>query len=456
MHEGLSAGDRKTKRLAGRVEEESGRVAAEAVVVATVLVLFVAGGARGPTGHALVMTGILGGVLATGWCVHYVLARVASVIPRWYPFASVTIHGLVVGWHALALMAPAEPLFTSYLLLVFLALHSLRLSPTVVLFAGGLYAAELAGLGVYLATHGTAGLIDAHPLAGVLPGTVLPLGMVAVRPVLLLAATACLWWLVRTVDHLLTVQATLFREREETLAQATRELERIVQTRTNQWRAAVTDHARLAERERIAQQLHDGLAKSVAGLALELGALAGRARSEPALAEELDRAAGLARQLVSEARNTLAEVREPLGLFSLPDLLKADARLFSARTGIEAVIRLTGSCPSLPDGASQDLRDIVAEALDNAARHSAATCVQIGVESDDEVLTIVVEDNGHGLAHDVAWNHLAESRHYGLLGIRERSRHLGADCRIAAHGRLGGVSVRIHMPVPPKGMVSGE
>jgi signal transduction histidine kinase len=446
MHEGKTV----------RVGKESGRVAAEAVVVAAVLVLFVAGGARGPTGHALVTTGILGGVLAAGWGVHYVLARLATVVPRWYPFVSVAIHGLVVGWHALALMAPAEPLFTSYLFLVFLALHSLRLSPTVVLFAGGLYAAELAGLGVYLATQGTVGLIDAHPLAGVLPGTVLPLGMIAIRPVLLLAATACSWWLVRTVDHLLTAQAALFREREEAHAHATRELERRVETRTNQWRAAVTDQARLAERERIAQQLHDGLAKSVAGLALELGALAGQARGDPALAEELDRAAGLARQLVSEARNALAEVREPLGLFSLPDVLTADARLFSARTGIEAAIRVTGSWPPLPDGAAQELRGIVAEALDNVARHSAATRVQIGVECHDQVLTIVVEDDGHGLAHDVAWNHLAESRHYGLLGMRERSRRLDGDCRIAAHGRMGGVSVRIYVPLPQKGMVSGD
>ena len=71
-------------------------------------------------------------------------------------------------------------------------------------------------------------------------------------------------------------------------------------------------------------------------------------------------------------------------------------------------------------------------------------------------LTIVVEDDGHGLAHDVAWNHLAESRHYGLLGMRERSRRLDGDCRIAAHGRMGGVSVRIRVPLPQKGMGSGD
>jgi two-component system sensor histidine kinase UhpB len=436
---------------------ESWHVSAHALVVLAVLLLFLAGGSRVPLLHAEPALAWTGALLLSILLVHLVWARWSGGVPSWFPYVAAACQGIVVGFHTLLLMAPAEPLVTAYVLLIFLALQGLRLSPSLVAFTGAAYALELLGLGLYLTLDGgsRAALIDVRPMAGLAQSWLLWLGMIGLRPLVVLVVTACLWYLVHTVRELFRLQAEAFREREETLSEWTLELERRVEQRTAQLRQAVAQQAGLAERERISHALHDGLAKSVAGLALHLTALADRARRDGSpVAGEAAAAAAVAREIAQDARNTLADIRAPLGRSDrLSDILRAEAQTFYGRTGIAVTVTVEGEEGPIPGSVARALRSIVEESLENIKRHSGAGRAEVTLAYGGGVVALAIDDEGRGLPRSLTWEQLYTSRHFGLVGLRERCRKLAGECRVVTRGRLGGAAIRVTIPL---GAVSPE
>lgn len=195
--------------------------------------------------------------------------------------------------------------------------------------------------------------------------------------------------------------------------------------------------AAAAERDRIARELHDGVAKSVSILALEAATAASRLPEDER--PELVRIQHLARLLSEEMRAIVSDVR------------MQDARPFrEALRGIverhaPAELDVEGELERIGTLARFEVLRIVDEALTNASRHAGASRMRARVAASTDRVTVEVEDDGRGIA-EVDLSTLPRSGRYGLLGIRERAELLHGEARLG-RSSLGGTMVRVDFPL---------
>ncbi|WP_404197838.1 sensor histidine kinase [Streptomyces tauricus] len=216
-----------------------------------------------------------------------------------------------------------------------------------------------------------------------------------------------------------------------------------------------------SERARLAREMHDSVAKTLHGLALSAEALALAAdhRTDPhTLKSQATAVAGAARRAATESRELLTDLRAHTALSHPPmDMateLAARVQDFESRTNIKATITTPTPTPdpcqalALPPGAPRQLLAIASEALENAHRHANATHVEVTLEAAYGVLRLTVRDDGVGTAvslDDVQV--LANTGHFGLLGMLERAASVGADLHL--HSRADrGTEIELALPCP--------
>lgn len=204
-----------------------------------------------------------------------------------------------------------------------------------------------------------------------------------------------------------------------------------------------------AERSRLAREIHDTLAQSFVAVSVRLEVMSQLLRAPEGIAkcrEQLDQTRALVRESLEEARRSIWDLRaEGADSQSLPSRL---ARLAQhARSQIHDVqLQTTGTYRPLPRTLEDELFRIAGEATNNAMRHARAQTLRLALSYSLERLSLEVIDDGRGF--DVE---LAPSRsegHFGLTGIEERARILGAGVEWeSAPGR--GTSLRVSVPLPP-------
>ncbi len=233
-----------------------------------------------------------------------------------------------------------------------------------------------------------------------------------------------------------------------------RELEARVAERTARLNSVLeqTIDAQEAERARLARELHDETAQSLAALGIALD----RAR------DELARSPEAGRQLIAEARATagrlLAETRRlMLGLrpSALDDLgLEPAIRAFAEATlgpaGVEWAVDASGSGEGrLPGHVETALYRIVQEAITNIAHHARARHVTIRLVSEPTAMRITVTDDGVGFevaATGAVRGPASATGGLGLVGIEERAYLLGGTVTIrSADGH--GTSIEVWVPI---------
>jgi two-component system sensor histidine kinase DesK len=170
--------------------------------------------------------------------------------------------------------------------------------------------------------------------------------------------------------------------------------------------------AKLAERERIARDLHDLLGNTLSVIVLKAELAAKLASLDP------ERAAQEIRDVERISRNALAEVRRAVGGYRAggigEEVERARGALESA--GVEADI--AASDTKLPPQVEAVLALALREAVTNVIRHARATRCTIRLEAEETVCRLVVADNGKG----------SRGREgYGLIGMRERLQSLGGS-----------------------------
>jgi signal transduction histidine kinase len=188
--------------------------------------------------------------------------------------------------------------------------------------------------------------------------------------------------------------------------------------------AAIEEHGRaaaLAERARIARDVHDVLAHSLAGLSLSLqGArlMLVRDGASAEAVEQVTRAQGLAAEGLAEARRAVAALREDAvpDVRALGDLVTA----YRLESGATAEFEVEGSERALPAEVMSTLYRTVQEALANTRKHAPGAPVQVKL-SYGEVVRLTVEDRP-GKRPD-----RATPGGYGLLGMRERADLVGGS-----------------------------
>jgi len=214
--------------------------------------------------------------------------------------------------------------------------------------------------------------------------------------------------------------------------QAERLLRELEETREAQAQAAV-----LGERQRLAREMHDVLAHSLSGLALQLEGARLRAAThdDPELVEALERAHRLARSGIEEARRAIATLRDEE--LPGPERLPALVAEFERDTGISASITIAGDSHDLDPDARLTLFRTAQEALTNVRKHARAERVELRLAYDWAGARLSVEDFGHPTAN-------GDGGGYGLTGMRERAELLGGT--LAAGPTGAGFRVELWVP----------
>lgn len=205
--------------------------------------------------------------------------------------------------------------------------------------------------------------------------------------------------------------------------------------------------ATLAERARIAQDLHDTLLQGFAGVTLQLKAAELALPEQPDVAAEtILRVQRLARESLREARERVWDMRRTeLSANDLPAALEAIARDRTVGTELEVSVVTTGDRRRLTRPVEDAAFRIGREAIVNALRHAEPRRIEIHVEFGATKLRLEVRDDGRGFTTDEA--EAARRRgHFGLTGARERAASLGGRCDIRARPE-GGTVVGVELPL---------
>jgi signal transduction histidine kinase/ligand-binding sensor domain-containing protein len=205
--------------------------------------------------------------------------------------------------------------------------------------------------------------------------------------------------------------------------------------------------ATLAERARIAQDLHDTLLQGFAGVTLQLEAAELALPEQPDVATEtILRVQYLARASLKEARERVWDMRETeVAGSDLPAALERIAHERTTGTGIEVSMRTFGEQRRLSHEVHDAAFRIGREAIVNVVRHAEAHRIEIQVEFDPRVLRLEVRDDGRGLAADDV-EQASHRGHFGLSGARERASRLGGRCDALARPG-GGTIIALQLPV---------
>lgn len=214
-----------------------------------------------------------------------------------------------------------------------------------------------------------------------------------------------------------------------------------------------SDQARLAERSRIAGEMHDVLAHKVSLIALQAGALEVNADAPPAVIEH---SAALIR---TTARQAMEDLREVLGLLRAaqggdpaqggdemapqPDLSHLELLIGSSRAAGVAVSDRIAVDAVVPAQVGRTVYRVVQEALTNAHKHARGAVIDVEVRRTGAVVTVAVTN-----AAPVSAEGLLPGSGFGLVGLRERVTVLGGTLH-AGRTPSGGWSVTAVIPLSP-------
>ena len=200
---------------------------------------------------------------------------------------------------------------------------------------------------------------------------------------------------------------------------------------------------RCKERTRIARELHDTLLQGFLSASMVLHAAVEGMPADSASKHSLSRALQLMRRVIDEGRSALKGLR--LSGASFTSLERALAEVGEGFASGTAGFRISvmGRPKALEPEVQEQVYLIAREALLNALRHSEAASIEAEIEYLPSKLRVVVRDNGCGLDEDLM-RHGREA-HWGLLGMRERARSIGAKFRVWSR-RGTGTEVEICVP----------
>lgn len=152
--------------------------------------------------------------------------------------------------------------------------------------------------------------------------------------------------------------------------------------------------ATLAERQRLARDLHDTVKQKAFALNLQLATLR-RQLGAHAAAERVSQAERLSQQIQHELVHILDELRSSDAELPFVERLRSRALDWAQVSGIELKLEL-GELPPLPAAHEEALLRIADEALANVLRHSGATQARLILHCVDDVASLDIVDNGHG------------------------------------------------------------
>lgn len=199
----------------------------------------------------------------------------------------------------------------------------------------------------------------------------------------------------------------------------------------------------LAERNRIAREVHDTLAQGYVGVSVQLEVLSEllRQNKNEAAARHLDITRQHVREGLADARQSIWALRsQDTGENTLPVQLRRATEQANGH-GLETAFSLYGAYRPMPPGTEREILRIGQEAIHNVKKHAGAKHLKVQLEYGPAELALIVTDDGRGFD---STNGSSPAGHYGLTGMRERADLIGGTLEVTSE--LGtGTTVRLHL-----------
>ncbi|MGN6795004.1 MAG: sensor histidine kinase [Streptosporangiaceae bacterium] len=224
-------------------------------------------------------------------------------------------------------------------------------------------------------------------------------------------------WINRIIDQ--------SRERAELIEQLERTRAELAE--------ANREAGRLAERDRLASEIHDTIAQGFTSIVMLVQA------AEALIGEDTDRARKQLDLIGKTARENLAEARAlvagltpaPLAAASLADALARLADRAGEDSGLRADFKVIGTPRPVETNAEVVLLRVCQEALANVRRHAAATSIRVALSYRHEGVALAVTDDGTGFDPD------EPTSGYGLRGMRARVSEIGGSLEVRSEPGAG-------------------
>jgi len=195
--------------------------------------------------------------------------------------------------------------------------------------------------------------------------------------------------------------------------------------------------ARLAERERIARDLHDTLLQSVQGLILKFHAVATQIPSEEPARQAIEKTLDHADQVLAEGRDRVRGLRASnIAFGELPRAFQriadevAPNRVSTFKTVVE------GNVLELHPIIREESYSIGREAIINALKHSEGLHIEVEIAYDPQQFRLRIRDDGRGIDRAVLEKGGRED-HWGLQGMRERASRIGGQLKVWSRSGAG-------------------
>jgi len=203
---------------------------------------------------------------------------------------------------------------------------------------------------------------------------------------------------------------------------------------------------RLAERTRIAQELHDTLLQGFMSASMQLHVADDRLPADSPAKPLLGRVLQLMGRVIDEGRNTVRGLRSS-------DVVRQNLEEEFSRIQKDLAISTQSEFRVIVEGAPRQLRPVIhdeiyfigKEALANAFRHSGAKEVVVEIEYTASHLRVLVRDNGCGMDPQLLTT--GRDGHWGLSGMRERTERIGGKLKVLSMPSAG---TEIHLYVPSR------
>jgi signal transduction histidine kinase len=205
--------------------------------------------------------------------------------------------------------------------------------------------------------------------------------------------------------------------------------------------ASGREHARqltiVAERERIAHDLHDHVIQRLFAAGMDLQGTVARARS-PEVVDRLNRTLDDLQTIIEEIRTTIFQLKSPTeSEESFRHRIQQVVTYLTENRDIVTTVRMHGPTTAVGGELADHAEAVAAEAVSNAVRHSGASRLTVDVDVAD-MLALDIVDNGCGLPDDTL-------RRSGLANMLYRAEQVGGRCEISNQPAGG---TRVHWTAP--------
>lgn len=196
----------------------------------------------------------------------------------------------------------------------------------------------------------------------------------------------------------------------------------------------VRDVATADERNRIARDIHDGVAQEMVALGFIVDDIDATS-TEPVVRDQAQRLRAEITRIISELRYSIFDLRHQVADHRFSGAVTEYAHQLGVGSDLKVHVKLDESGPALSARFEAELLRIAQEALSNVRRHARAANVWVRFTSDGNSVSLDVEDDGVG---DAA----PRDRHWGLQTMHERARGIGATLTVAP-AQTSGTVVRL-------------